>query len=154
MCIRDRYILIGWLTPELTTSYSGIPLVVWLFLLLRLLHGLSTGFRPTGTTAFLTDTTPIRRRGEALGYLGVAGNAGMAGGPALGSWLTVEFGYNAMFLTSSGLGLLALLLTIRLPESLPNSRKVGWQDLNVFSCLLYTSPSPRDRTRSRMPSSA
>ena len=24
----------------------------------------------------------------------------------------------------------------------------------VWSCLLYTSPSPRDRTRSRMPSSA
>ena len=24
----------------------------------------------------------------------------------------------------------------------------------VVSCLLYTSPSPRDRTRSRMPSSA
>ena len=26
--------------------------------------------------------------------------------------------------------------------------------LSVASCLLYTSPSPRDRTRSRMPSSA
>ena len=26
--------------------------------------------------------------------------------------------------------------------------------LNATSCLLYTSPSPRDRTRSRMPSSA
>ena len=25
---------------------------------------------------------------------------------------------------------------------------------DVKSCLLYTSPSPRDRTRSRMPSSA
>ena len=25
---------------------------------------------------------------------------------------------------------------------------------NMNSCLLYTSPSPRDRTRSRMPSSA
>ena len=24
----------------------------------------------------------------------------------------------------------------------------------LFACLLYTSPSPRDRTRSRMPSSA
>ena len=24
----------------------------------------------------------------------------------------------------------------------------------IFACLLYTSPSPRDRTRSRMPSSA
>ena len=31
-----------------------------------------------------------------------------------------------------------------------------WRDLpdNIQSCLLYTSPSPRDRTRSRMPSSA
>ena len=26
--------------------------------------------------------------------------------------------------------------------------------LRSYSCLLYTSPSPRDRTRSRMPSSA
>ena len=25
---------------------------------------------------------------------------------------------------------------------------------SLFDCLLYTSPSPRDRTRSRMPSSA
>ena len=28
------------------------------------------------------------------------------------------------------------------------------QGRTVWSCLLYTSPSPRDRTRSRMPSSA
>ena len=27
-------------------------------------------------------------------------------------------------------------------------------DMPVQACLLYTSPSPRDRTRSRMPSSA
>ena len=26
--------------------------------------------------------------------------------------------------------------------------------IDVINCLLYTSPSPRDRTRSRMPSSA
>ena len=34
---------------------------------------------------------------------------------------------------------------------------LGWSPYNVgvqFPCLLYTSPSPRDRTRSRMPSSA
>ena len=28
------------------------------------------------------------------------------------------------------------------------------QDVMTYICLLYTSPSPRDRTRSRMPSSA
>ena len=26
--------------------------------------------------------------------------------------------------------------------------------VQIYACLLYTSPSPRDRTRSRMPSSA
>ena len=30
----------------------------------------------------------------------------------------------------------------------------GMVDINKFSCLLYTSPSPRDTERSRMPSSA
>ena len=35
------------------------------------------------------------------------------------------------------------------------SKKLGIQILDTQStCLLYTSPSPRDRTRSRMPSSA
>ena len=36
-------------------------------------------------------------------------------------------------------------------------RKLGTIDPElqaVWTCLLYTSPSPRDRTRSRMPSSA
>ena len=28
------------------------------------------------------------------------------------------------------------------------------QALNISNCLLYTSPSPRDRQKSRMPSSA
>ena len=28
------------------------------------------------------------------------------------------------------------------------------EEAAVYACLLYTSPSPRDRTRSRMPSSA
>ena len=32
--------------------------------------------------------------------------------------------------------------------------EVDGQDQEFASCLLYTSPSPRDRTRSRMPSSA
>ena len=30
----------------------------------------------------------------------------------------------------------------------------GLSETLAYACLLYTSPSPRDRTRSRMPSSA
>jgi len=31
---------------------------------------------------------------------------------------------------------------------------IWWDASDPSNCLLYTSPSPRDRTRSRMPSSA
>ena len=35
-----------------------------------------------------------------------------------------------------------------------NTNQTGYQRPYIDTCLLYTSPSPRDRTRSRMPSSA
>ena len=33
-------------------------------------------------------------------------------------------------------------------------REIPFKKGDQYTCLLYTSPSPRDRTRSRMPSSA
>ena len=44
-----------------------------------------------------------------------------------------------------------------IPTDLTEDNVFGWclENNNQFEiCLLYTSPSPRDRTRSRMPSSA
>ena len=44
------------------------------------------------------------------------------------------------------------------PDGMPMvwvGRTLGHRKISrVYGCLLYTSPSPRDRTRSRMPSSA
>ena len=42
--------------------------------------------------------------------------------------------------------------TILIPPSPPTV--LDGEDAPAAVCLLYTSPSPRDRTRSRMPSSA
>ena len=57
-----------------------------------------------------------------------------------------------------GLNILAFLLQMTHDNlmicqfgSVPNDILQG---NNIYTCLLYTSPSPRDRTRSRMPSSA
>ena len=41
-------------------------------------------------------------------------------------------------------------MALRMEEADAKSRRA----MEMFACLLYTSPSPRDRTRSRMPSSA
>ena len=37
---------------------------------------------------------------------------------------------------------------------IPDQEDIIVETLNLLSCLLYTSPSPRDMRRSRMPSSA
>ena len=51
------------------------------------------------------------------------------------------------------------MLQIAVSQGVPVTAIYGPTDEKVYgpypkSCLLYTSPSPRDRTRSRMPSSA
>ena len=45
--------------------------------------------------------------------------------------------------------------TVRPDEVAPHADAVAVGEAEpIWACLLYTSPSPRDRTRSRMPSSA
>ena len=43
---------------------------------------------------------------------------------------------------------------VRRLERLQKNKSEEEQTSKLFTCLLYTSPSPRDRQKSRMPSSA
>ena len=45
-------------------------------------------------------------------------------------------------------------LMMNLHQKFQATQKALFQQVKDYGCLLYTSPSPRDRTRSRMPSSA
>lgn len=107
---------------EIAAFLGGISSIA-IFLIIRLFHGMSTGFKPTGTSAFLADIVPAHRRGEALGWLGFAGSLGMAAGPSLGSWLHISFGYNTMFICSSVAALLSILVIFNMKESLPKEQK-------------------------------
>jgi len=98
-------------------------LTVSSFLFLRLLHGFSTGFKPTGTAAFVADIVPMEKRGEAMGLLGVTGSLGMAAGPAFGSWVAETFSLNVMFYCSSAAALLSVLVQGTLIETLPLAQR-------------------------------
>jgi MFS family permease len=93
------------------------------FLGLRLLHGFSTGFKPTGTAAYVADIVPVDRRGEAMGLMGITSALGMACGPAFGSWVAETFSLNAMFYCSSAAALLSLLVQGTLTETLPKAQR-------------------------------
>lgn len=101
------------------------------FFLLRLVHGFSTGFTPTGTTAYLSDIIPAQRRGEAMGLLGTASAVGMAGGPALGGLLANQFGLDVMFYGSSLLALISITILWRTKETVKKQEKFSVQYLRV-----------------------
>lgn len=101
------------------------------FFLLRLVHGFSTGFTPTGGTAYLADIIPAERRGEAMGLLGTAGAVGMAAGPAVGGMLANQFGLNVLFYTSSLFGLIAIAILWQTRETLKEKQKFSLQILRV-----------------------
>lgn len=101
------------------------------FLLLRLFHGLSTGFKPTATSAYIADVAPANRRGEAMGILGFFGSIGMASGPVLGSYLAMNYSLHFMFYTSSVLALGSVLVLIGMKESLKTTLRFRFAFLKI-----------------------
>lgn len=134
-------VICGVLYPILT-SISG-------FLFLRLIHGFSTGFKPTATAAYVADIIPKERWGEALGMHGLAFSLGMAIGPAVGSTITNAYSINALFYASSAIALLSVIILFNMKETLTDVKpwsgsllKISRHDiidLRVFPAALVTA---------------
>lgn len=107
-------VICGVLYPLLTTV-SG-------FLFLRLIHGFSTGFKPTATSAYVADIVPAGRWGEAMGIHGLAFSTGMAVGPAMGSAITSVYSINVLFYFSSVLALLSILIVLNMKETVKHKQ--------------------------------
>jgi MFS family permease len=117
------------LYPALTSLYG--------FFALRFMHGFSTGFTPTGFTAYIADIVPAQRRGEAMGLLGTFSTLGMAASPAIGGWIAHQYSYNALFYCSSVFGLLALLVFAGVKETLPQKQSFHFRQLHIHKADLF-----------------
>lgn len=116
-------VLCGFLYPILTTL-SG-------FFMLRLVHGFSTGFKPTATSAYVADIIPQERWGEALGMHGLCFSIGGAVGPAVGSFVAQNFGLNTMFFSSSLFAFLSIVIVLNMKETLHPKRKFQTSMLKI-----------------------
>lgn len=113
----------GILYPVLTTV-SG-------FLFLRLIHGFSTGFKPTATAAYVADIIPRERWGEALGIHGLCFSTGMAIGPAIGSTIKLHFSMNMLFYASSVFALLSIVILMNMKETLKHKHRFSLHVLKI-----------------------
>lgn len=107
------------------------------FLMLRLIHGFSTGFKPTGQSAYLSDIIPAERRGEAMGLLGTASSIGMAGGPAIGGLLTNQFGLNVMFYCSAAFAVISALILGGIKETVKEKHTFKLSLLKIKKADLF-----------------
>ena len=77
-------------------------------------------------------------------------------------WIKLEGDTATIGITKHATEMLGDIVFTELPEKGSNVEKDGTAGVvestkaasDVYTCLLYTSPSPRDRQKSRMPSSA
>jgi MFS family permease len=115
---RVPVVMVGSIVCLICSLVYPVVATVSGFFLLRLVHGFSTGFTPTGQSAYLSDIIPSERRGEAMGFLGTAGTLGMASGPAIGGVLGNYFNINAVFYCSSALAFLSMIILINIKETL------------------------------------
>jgi MFS family permease len=99
------------------TTFIAYPMVetLLLFVFLRVLHGLTFGMVTTSGNTLIVDIMPSSRRGEGLGYFGIANNLAMAAGPMIGlMMLEAGHSYNWLFYTALMSGLLGFIFAVNI----------------------------------------
>jgi len=91
---------------------------ITVFIIMRIVHGVSFGMLTVAGNTLVIDIMPSSRRGEGLGYYGLANNISMAVGPMTGLFLHDYYSFNTIFtaaLLSCLLGY-AAAVAIKVPD--------------------------------------
>lgn len=115
--------IVCFLYPALASVYG--------FLTLRFMHGFATGFKPTGTSAYVADIVGPEIRGEAMGIASFFGTTGMALGPSIGSIIFLEYDINVLFYVSGCTSIFSILILSGMKETLKNKQPFNFSMLVV-----------------------
>ena len=107
---KPLYLFAYFIFTSIFAGYMLASTLTW-FILLRIIHGLSFGMVTVGGNTIVIDIMPSSRRGEGLGYYGLANNIAMSIGPMFGLFLhNAGTPYIIIFSYSLGACLLGLLI--------------------------------------------
>ena len=88
--------------------------VLLMFVALRIAHGLAFGTVTVGGNTLVVDIMPSERRGEGLGYYGLANNIALSLGPMTGLFLHNVLSYPSIFVIAFGSCLLGFILALQI----------------------------------------
>jgi MFS family permease len=104
---------------------------VFLFLVVRFIHGFTVGFTPTGATALITDILPVDKRGVGMGIWGTFISLGIGLGQVLGTPIAAVLGVNALFYLSLALNIASLILLQFSIETLESPKQMQFHFLKI-----------------------
>jgi EmrB/QacA subfamily drug resistance transporter len=115
---------------------TSLPMLV----MARVLQGLGGGGLMTLSQALVGERVPIRQRGHFQGYLAAVIVSGSTFGPVAGGFLTEAFGWSSVFWVNLPVGLLAMVLVRRLPQTNHVGSRASFDGLGLFWLVLCIAP--------------
>ncbi len=101
-------------------------------MVVRAFHGISIAAFTVGYSSLVVDLSPVRQRGELIGYMGLAVPVGLGVGPAIGGLLLELAGYTPIFVISASSGCLSLILATSIENTNTHSiRSQKKEDLSL-----------------------
>ena len=117
---RKPIYLVAYITFILVFIGYAEATFIGLFIAMRILHGLTFGLVTTASNTIIVDIMPSERRGEGLGYFGVANNLAMATGPMISLFLIENYSITFIFYFAVCVGVVGFCFAnmIRMPKKL------------------------------------
>jgi MFS family permease len=119
-------------------TFVSYPLVtsINLFLIFRILHGFTFGFVTTAGNSLVVDILPHSRRGEGLGFFGVANNLAMVFGPMTSLLMHQYYSYDIIFYLAIATGLtgflFALMIKVEKSKQVKESEPISFDRFFLF----------------------
>jgi len=110
----------------------GSAVALWMLFAARVIDGI-TGGNISTAQAYLADITPPENRARVMGLIGAAFGVGFIIGPALGGVMSLISMSAPFYLAGSMACLNALMVYIRLPESLPEQLRSSPKEKTTVS---------------------
>lgn len=110
-----------------TVVFGGYMLtgMLFVFIVLRIVHGFAFGMVSVAGNTIVIDILPAARRGEGLGYYGLANNVAMSFGPMAGLFMHNVCSYEVIFTCSLLSGCLGVIMAglVRTSYKVPVKRE-------------------------------